>query len=104
MGFFIECCGGAEIVHAGKTVKISAAQIKQVVNETTQVSASAYKGADEGRRATFAATTAQGEFIWHVFFSTGDSGDSIDEVAMVRAPSGVDVKSDPAFEIQDSDS
>src|SRR3546814_20132997 len=52
-------------------------------------SAPVQKGADEVRRATFAATTAQGKFIWHVFFRTGDAEDCVDDVALVSAPSDV---------------
>lgn len=104
MGFFIECRRGAEIVHAGQARKISAGQIKQFVDETTQVSTPAFKGNDEARRATFAATTSQGKFIWHVFFRTGDADDCVDDVALVSAPSDVVVQSNPEFEIRDSDS
>lgn len=103
MGFFIKCCRGAEIAHAGESVKISVAQIKQVPGDTTRVSEAACKGADEVRRTTFAATTDLGTFIWHVFFSTGDSGECIDDVELVSAPTGAVVRSNPDFRIQDSD-
>lgn len=104
MGFFIECRRGAEIVHAGKTSMISPGEIQQVVDDTTQVSAPVQKGADEVRRATFAATTAQGKFTWHVFFSTGDADDCVDDVALVSAPSDVVVQVNPEFKIRDADS
>lgn len=104
MGFFIECRRGAEIVHAGQTSTISAGQIKQVVDETTQVSALAFKGDDEARRATFVATTSQGKFTWHVLFSTGDGDSYVDDVVLVSAPSGAVVQSNPEFKIRNSDS
>lgn len=56
------------------------------------------------RRATFAATTAQGKFTWHVFFSTGDADDCVDDVALVSAPSDVVVQVNPEFKIRDADS
>ncbi|UXJ46502.1 hypothetical protein N6T38_02115 [Pseudomonas aeruginosa] len=104
MGFYIECYRGAEIVHAGKTSTISPGEIQQVVHDTTQVSAPVQKGADEVRRATFAATTAQGKFTWYVFFSTGDAHDCVDDVALVSAPSDVVVQVNPEFKIRDADS
>jgi hypothetical protein len=104
MGFYIECCRGAKIVHAGETSTISSGQIKELVGDTTQVSAPVHKGAEEVRRATFAATTALGDFTWHVFFSTGDTDDCVDDVALVSAPSGVVVQVNPEFRIRDSDS
>lgn len=104
MGFRIECRRGAEILHAGQPSTISADQIEQVVDETTQVSTPAFKGGDEVRRATFAATTAQGKFTWHVFFSTGDADDCVDDVELVSAPSGAVVQVSPEFKIRYSDS
>ncbi|WP_374286866.1 hypothetical protein [Pseudomonas fluvialis] len=104
MGFFIECRRGAEIVHAGQTSTISAGQIKQVVDETTQISTPAFKGGDEVRRATFVAITPQGKFVWHVFFSTGDADDCVDDVELVGAPSGAVVQVNPEFKIRDADS
>lgn len=68
------------------------------------MSAPVSKGADEVRRATFAATTAQGKFTWHVLFSTGDADDCVDDVELVGAPSGAVVKVNPEFKIRDADS
>ncbi|WP_322981260.1 hypothetical protein [Pseudomonas sp. C11] len=100
MGFSIDCSRGAEIMHAGKKSTISAGQIKQVVGDTKLVSAPAFKGDDEARRATFSATTAQGVFTWHVLFSTGDGDAYIDEVVLVSAPKGAVVQSNPEFRIR----
>ncbi len=101
MGFYIECYRGAEIVHAGEACTISPDQIEQDVDETTQVSTPAFKGEDEVRRATFVATTPQGKFTWHVFFSTGDADDCVEDVSLVSAPSDVVVQVNPEFKIRD---
>ena len=104
MGFCIECRRGAEILHAGQPSTISANQIEQVVDETTQVSTPAFKGDDEVRRATFVATTPQGKFTWHVLFSTGDADDCVEDVTLVSAPLDAVVKVSPGFKIRDADS
>lgn len=101
MGSRIECRRGAEILHAGQPSTISSDQIEQVVDETTQVSTPAFKGGNEVRRATFAATTSQGKFAWHVLFSTGDADDCVEDVTLVSAPSDVVVQLNPEFKIRD---
>lgn len=104
MGFYIECHRGAEIVHAEKSSTISVDQIKQVVDDTKQVSAPAFKGDDETHRATFAATTPEGKFIWHVNFSVGDGEACVDDVALISAPSDVVIQSGPIFRVRCSNS
>ena len=104
MGFYIECYRGAEFLHAGQPSTISADQIEQVVDETTQVSTPAFKGDDEVRRAKFVATTPQGKFTWHVLFSTGDADDCVEDVTLVSAPLDAVVKVSPGFKIRDADS
>lgn len=95
MGYSIQASGELVYTIGAETVRVPESSVKQ--GEHVQTAPASVKGDDESWSVRFAVSSQGNQFIWHVSYSVGDSGASIDAHELVQSPSGVELVSEPKF-------
>lgn len=100
MGYSIQASGELVYTMGVEAVRIPASSLEQgehVQNESTRT-----KDDDESWLVSFKVGSQTNQFIWHVNYSVGPSGASIDHCELVQCPKGVALSREPTFKVVES--
>lgn len=100
MGYSIQAFGELGYTMGVETIRLPASSLEQGAH--AQNSSTQTKEDDESWLVSFKVGSQTNQFIWHVYYSVGSSGASIDQCELVQYPKDVALIREPTFKIVES--